>query len=275
MKLNLFVRKYVTCCALFAILMLMLIGCGAKKNEAALQTELADSAELVLQFPEELEAHVIREQSIYGEATTEAFYFQANEMQIPLFRIDVGNSELGDWLGALRTKSGDVPVTYTVFVVEEEEMALMGDTLYADLMEGFNTMLDGIVNDPRFTYEKAIEIGEEAPVSMNYWAVDLPESMWITENTENGNYEATFYTEICGENVALYVVRIGDVKAETELGFFEINGEKLAVSVGSFDLPERATWSTDDYSTAYRMMDTINNVIESIMQSKQFSTEAE
>ena len=136
-------------------------------------------------------------------------------------------------------------------------------------------MLDGIVNDPRFTYEKAIEIGEEAPVSMNYWAVDLPESMWITENTENGNYEATFYTEICGENVALYVVRIGDVKAETELGFFEINGEKLAVSVGSFDLPERATWSTDDYSTAYRMMDTINNVIESIMQSKQFSTEAE
>ena len=33
--------------------------------------------------------------------------------------------------------------------------------------------------------------------------------------------------------------------------------------------------SVDDKAAAYRMMDTINHVIETIMQSKQFSADAE
>ena len=33
--------------------------------------------------------------------------------------------------------------------------------------------------------------------------------------------------------------------------------------------------SVDDKAAAYRMMDTINHMVDTIMQSKQFSTEAE
>ncbi|MBR5583059.1 MAG: hypothetical protein IKW21_00865 [Lachnospiraceae bacterium] len=278
--MNLFVRKYVRFCALIMLflLSLALVGCGEKNVDADPQTELADSAELVLQFPEELENYVIREQSIYGSAVTEAFYIKNGDDAIPLFRVDVGDKNLGDWLGALRTKSGDVPVTYTVFVISEEDMASLGEnaqTLYAELMDGFNVMLDGIINDPRFTYEKTIDVGEEGSVSMSYWTVELPDNMWFTERTDAGNYEAIFYTEIRGESVALYEVRIGDVKAETELGLFEINGEKKPISIGSYDLLEMESWEEEDYSTAYRMMDTINHVIDTLMQSKQFSTEAE
>jgi len=54
-----------------------------------------------------------------------------------------------------------------------------------------------------------------------------------------------------------------------------VDGVKKPVSVESFDLGERETWSEDDYAAAYQMMDTINHVIETITQSKQFSTEAE
>lgn len=265
------------------VLLLVLPGCSNKTNEeetgpAETVVELADSAELVLQFPEELTEYVIREQTIYGSAITEAFYIKSGDAAIPLYRIDVGDGNLGDWLGALRTKSGDIPVTYTVFDISEEDMASLGEnaqSLYVDLMDGFNVMLEGIINDPRFTYEKTIEVGQEKNVSMNYWAVDLPDSMWFTEKMEDGNYEAVFYTNIRGEAVELYVVRIGNTKAETQLGLFEINGEKKSVSIESYDLPEKSTWEAEDYSTAYRMMDTINDVIEVIMQSKQFSTEAE
>lgn len=261
---------------LVAVLALILYGISAKNGQAVqAEEELADSAELILQFPEELSEYVIREQSTYGSAVTEAFYFKNGDEMIPLFRIDVGDKNMGDWLGALRTKNGDIPVTYTVFVVDEADMALLGDTRYADLMDGFNVMLDGIINDPRFTYEKTIDVGEEGSVSMSYWTVDLPDKIWFTEKTEDGNYEAVFYTEIRGERVELYVVRIGNTKAETELGLFEINGEKKPVSIESYDLLEMENWDEEDYSTAYRMMDTINHVIETIMQSKQFSTDAE
>ena len=59
------------------------------------------------------------------------------------------------------------------------------------------------------------------------------------------------------------------------MGYDELDGVKKPVSVVSFDLVERDSWAEDDYAAAYRMMDTINHVIDTIMQSKQFSTEAE
>lgn len=286
MRLNEFMHPHVkrSVQILLLILLVILVGCSSKTKKGVESgftdtvEELADSAELVLQFPEELSEYVIREQSIYGSAITEAFYIKNGDAAIPLFRVDVGDRNLGDWLGALRTKSGDIPVTYTVFAVSEEDMASLGEnaqSLYADLMDGFNVMLEAIINDPRFTYEKTIEIGEEENVAMSYWAVDLPDSMWFTEKMEDGNYEAVFYTDIRGESVELYVVRIGTTMAETELGLFEINGEKKPISIGSYDLLEKSNWEEEDYSTAYRMMDTINDVINAIMQSKQFSVEAE
>ena len=73
----------------------------------------------------------------------------------------------------------------------------------------------------------------------------------------------------------LYRVCIGEEQAESFLGYYKMDGVKKPVSVESFDLNERDDWSEDDHAAAYRMMDTINHVIEVIMQSKQFSAEAE
>ena len=80
---------------------------------------------------------------------------------------------------------------------------------------------------------------------------------------------------VVGKSELLETIHIGDNKADTELGLFEVEGIKKSISVGSFDLSEKANWTEDDYSAAYRMMDTINHVIEVIMSSPQFSLPVE
>ena len=58
---------------------------------------------------------------------------------------------------------------------------------------------------------------------------------------------------------------------ESDINNLDVNlGDLVEV-----DCAERGDWSEDDYAAAYRMMDTINHVIETIMQSKQFCTDAE
>ena len=271
---------------LFLLMTVLLVtGCSEQVKEqqpvetSSIVSQQEDGAlQLVLQFPEELAECVIREKSTYGLAVTETFYLKNGEDAIPLFRIDVGDQSLGDWLGTLQTENGNIPVTYTVFEISEDDMAALGENaevLYADLMNGFNLMLEQIFNDPSFTSEKAIEVGESQGMAMRYWTVDLPDDMWVEENMVEGNYEAVFYCSILGEHVAIYKVCIGEVTAETELGLFDVEGVKKTVSVGSFDIPENPNWSSEDYSMAYRLMETINLVIETIMQSEHFSMEAE
>jgi hypothetical protein len=75
--------------------------------------------------------------------------------------------------------------------------------------------------------------------------------------------------------VLLYRIIIGDEQTGSLLGYYKVDGVKKAVCVESFTLVERESWNEDDYAAAYRMMDTINHVIETIMNSKQFATEAE
>jgi len=217
----------------------------------------------------------VHEQSVYGAATTEAFYMKVGDAEeVPLFRIDVGDENLGEWLGLLKTENGDIPVTYTVFTVSDEQLTALGEeasNTYGELMNGFSTLLEGIFSDSRFTTEKPLAVGEDREVQMTYWTVKLPGKVSCSETAENGNYQAIFFGDIQGESVALYTVRIGEIKAESELGLFSVEGTDKPVTIESYDLGERASWSDDDYSAAYRMMDTINHVIETIMSSEQFS----
>ena len=281
-KLNSVLRKVCIWSLGFAMLMTM-SGCtkggfvGNKKNtdEMILYFSEPDNIPMLkLQFPEELSEYVIREQSTYGLSTTEAFYIKNSGDDIPMFRIDVGDEKLGDWLGVFKTDKGEIPVTYTVFTVSEDDIASLGENgreLYDELMRSFNILLETVFNDPRFSFDKQIDVGESHGVAMTYWTIELPDKMLFSENTSNGNYEAVFYTVLNGENVKLYTVCIGEEMAETQLGYFEIAGVKKPISVGSFDLSENYAWTEDDYAVAYRMMDTINDVIEVIMSSKQFS----
>jgi len=229
---------------------------------------------LFLQFPAKYADILAHEQEIHGELTTEVFSMRNGETDISLFRMDFGDETAGDWFGVLNTDDRIIPVTYTVFAPAEEELNAMSEATqeqYFALMDCFNDALNTIAADPRFTSERPLAVGADTEVKTTYWNLTLPSNMSVVETNENGTYIAMFYGEVVGERTALYTVRIGDDKAETELGLFEVDGVKKPVSVGSFDLSGKPNWTDDDYSAAYRMMDTINHVIETIMSSEQFS----
>lgn len=253
-------------------------GLQVSKQENASHYAKINTPYIDLLVPEELKDVITSDESTYGSVYTRAFYMHYGEIELPLWRIDFGDANMGDWVGMLKTDNGDTPVVMTAFAASEEELAALdeeGYKLFNDCMQAYSVMLDGIIADPRFSPDRPLAVGEDTSVKLTYWTVTLPDTMKVSESTEGGNYEAVFSAEVVGEMVRLYRVCIGENQAESLLGYYEVDGVKKPVSVGNFDLVERDSWSEDDYAAAYRMMDTINHVIDTIMQSKQFSTEAE
>lgn len=227
-----------------------------------------------LVLPLELEDVITDDESTYGTIYTRAFYMNYGGEELPLWRLDFGDPNAGDWVGMLKTDKGDVPVVMTGFAISDEELSALGEEgsqLYGKCMQGYSVMLDGIMSDPRFTAERPLAVGKDTDMKLTYWNVTLPDTMKVSEKNEGGNYEAVFFGGVLGEMVPLYRVCIGEEQAESFLGYFEIDGVQKPISVGSFDLLENPNWSTDDYSAAYRMMDTINDVIQQITSSEHFS----
>lgn len=252
---------------------------GMQANTAEQKSQaVVQSKYLSLQYPVGLMNVLSHEQDEYEGRITDAFYMNHGEDKIPLFRFDFGDVNAGDWMGMLKTESGDVDITSVVFLLTDEEYAALTEDeqkTYTDCMNAYSFMVEDIMKDFRFTNKKPLSIGEDAEVKTTYWTLTLPDNMSVVETQENETYIVTFYGEVAEESVALYTVHIGEDKVETELGLFEIDGVKKLISVASFELSEKTEWTEDDYIAAYSMMDTINHVIETIMSSKQFSTEAE
>lgn len=227
-----------------------------------------------IRFPAEYADMVEHTQENYNGCISEVFSLKSDETEVSMYRLDFGDRESGDWLGMLRTDEGDISVTYTVFGYDQEEFAGLDDHAkegYTILMESFNNLLSSIAADSRFLEEVTIDPGEENPVEMTYWTVNLPAGISWMENNQDGNYQASFYGEVCGERTALYTVHIGEPEARNVLGQFKVGEDMKNVSVESFDLPENANWTEDDKALAYCMMDTINNVIERIISSELYS----
>lgn len=265
--------------ALFVIAAIAVIAVGLTGSwKKELPCAKIETPYIDLVLPLELESFITNDEATYGTVYTRAFYMNYGGKVLPLWRIDFGDANAGDWIGMLKTDQGDIPVVSTGFTISDEDLAALaeeGAELYGQCMQGYAVMLDGIMADPRFTSERPLAVGEDTKLSMTYWDVALPDTMVVQENSNGGNYEATFFGEVVGEAVPLYRVRIGEEQAKSFLGYFEVGGAKMPVSVESLEISERDSWSEDDYAAAYRMMDTINDVIEAIMQSKQFSVEAE
>lgn len=214
--------------------------------------------------------------STYSEVYTCAFYMNFDGKSLPLWRVDFGDPNSADWIGILKTDQGDIPVAMTGFVISAEELEALGEQgaqLYGECMQGYSVMLDGIMADSRFTSERPVAVGEDIEMKTTYWTITLPSKMQVQESNKDGNYTTTFSGEIAGEMVLLYQFTVGEEQSGSLLGYFEVDGVKKAVCVESFALVERESWNEVDYATAYRMMETINDVINTIMSSKQFSTE--
>lgn len=268
------------------VIAIAVVACGIVLHAGkTVNTEMSQETQAVvqskyisLQYPVGLMNVLSHEQDEYEGRITDTFYMKHGEEKISLFRFDFGDVKAGDWIGMIKTETGDVDITSVVFLLTDEEYGALTEDeqkTYTDCMNAYSFMVEDIMKDPRFTNKKPLPIGEDTEVKITYWTLTLPSNMSVVETHENETYIVTFYGEIAENITALYTVHIGEDKVETELGLFEIDGIKRPISVASFDLSEKTEWTEDDYVTAYSMMDTINHVIETIMSSKQFTTEAE
>lgn len=227
---------------------------------------------ITLKFPEEDSAALIHEEEYLGNAVVEVFYMKTAGDDLPLYRIDFGDENAGDWLGIIKTDEEEITVTYTVFSATEEELQELDQQVetYSALMNDFNVLLNCIYEDSRFSSEKANDAVEDRELELTYWSLTLPELINCSEKTADGNYQADFYIEIQGEQILLYSVYIGDEQAETFLGQYEIEGNLKTISIETYDLND-SEWSDDERAIAYQMMDTINDVIQVICTSEQFT----
>lgn len=233
---------------------------------------------LTLRYPSALSVEVTCEQETEGAASSHVFYMVSGETKMPLYRVKFGDAEAGEWLGVLQTAEGDVPVTYTVFVLGAEDLAFLGEgaeAAYAELMNAFSIVLDSVYGDSRYLPDRTVEVGEEQTAEMTYWTITLPGKMHWAESTEGGAYLATFFGEVRGERIALYRVRIGGEPLQTVLGKYKINSVDHVVSLESSDLSQYTDWTDEERSAVYQMMETINIVIERITSSGQFTADGE
>lgn len=229
---------------------------------------------ITLKFPEKDSEALIYEEEKTGDTITEVFYMKTEGEDLPLYRLDFGDENAGDWLGIIKTEEKEIPVTYTVFTLSDEELEKLGkqEETYTELMNDFNVLLNSIHEDSRFSSEKEIDLGKDVNLKLTYWDLKLPEKITCSETVTDDAYQADFYTEIKGDQVNLYSVYIGEQQGTTILGQYKIDGVWKTISIESNDLGNDK-WSDEELREAYQMMDTINSVIETITKSRQFSDE--
>ena len=238
------------------------------------EQNVASNMYMAYTLPDVTEGAYAYEQEQVDTVVYEKYYLMLNGEKRLMYSINFGQEEEGTWLGLLEDDAGGTAITYTIYPFADDELAALTETQrqgYFELMDGLGTVLTSITEDSRFREDKPLPVGENQLVSLAYWALELPGNMTWTETNKDGEYQVVFSGWVQGEQVPLYTVRIGEIEAQSVLGTYRIGGEEKTLSVESFDLPRREDWTEDDYSTAYRMMETINDVIGVIDASQQFT----
>lgn len=270
---------------IFCIVVLMmgifiLTACGQKEQEAeknAVNTEvgeiLLETKYLTIRIPDTFGDKLIHRESVQDNNAVEIFSMALDDTEMELFRLYFNDANMGTQNGYLLIGADEISVSHYVCIYEDEDFADESiKEQYYRIMDVFTYVMDNIYNHPQFQQEKYIASVGQQENKMMYWSVELPENVNWQEQTIDGTYRADFYGEIQGETIQLYTIALGDMDADYSIGAFLIDGEEKTVWVKIYDLEDHANWQEEDYSNAYRMMESVNNVIDQILAS-EFYTE--
>lgn len=246
----------------------------ADKPEAYVSIEIAHG--ITLQYPVEYAGMLSHKQEKNGEAITETFSMKMEGIDTQLYQIHFGNEKAGEWLGTLLEEGKEVPVTYTIFLMSSEELdkreAEFADAYYL-LLDSVNDALSSILADDRLVTDvKNSEVSDNQNKSagMLDWSVYLQEGMSWSEFSEAGNDQVVFYGNVQEERFELFTVHIGTSDEGNPLGMYNLNGENKTVYVEVHELGQHENWSDDDYDAAYELMETVNTIVDAIVESENF-----
>lgn len=242
-------------------------------EETAESEKTIETAYLPVQISGEYVQNLEHRRVTEDSRAMEIFTMVKDNTEVELFRIYFDEEETGSYLGSLEVDGEEIPVTLEVPEYSDEMFAdEESRTVYYELMDTLNGVVETIQQDDRFSSNEKIPVQTEE-TQLSYWNFTLPAGMEQEESTEAGNYLATFYGNVNGSRYKLYSVALGEVTLRTVLGTYSVNGVPCTVSVESEELPVTDGWPDNAVLELYKMMESINDVIQTIMQSEGFSNQ--
>ena len=225
---------------------------------------------VVLKFPKEAAELVRYQQESEAEVVSQVFSMEVKGSMREVFRIWFNNYDAGTRMGYLTTEQGSIPVSYDVTPYTETEFPDEESwTRYYTVMDGFSTLLESISQSKAFRETDLQDDGETRTHTLKYWELTLPAAVRCEEITGETGYRVEFYGKIAGKEIKMYAIHLGEPAAQSELGFYLADGEKLRLTVESADLDSNLELSQQDHL----LMESINSVIPVIMADPNFTTE--
>lgn len=268
------------------VVMLSIVACSGKQQEEPLQGPLqAPEEEIVIKqpieietkygivkFPEELSANMRHMEVVEEDIALNVFYMLTAAGEYEVYRIYYADPNVGTHMGYLKTDDGEISVTYALSMYEDADFSSEEDVaLYHNMMNAFSVVMNSICEDSRFRETKAeVEVGSQE-VKLHYWTVNLPVNVQYQEVYEGDDYRVDFFGVVGGARIDLFSIGVGNIEAETKLGFLNVESEQKPVVVQSYNMDGYDTWSKEEQQIIYNMMASLNNIIQTIVSDKNYS----
>ena len=272
------------CMLMLLATLLGITACATNKDPLKAPMEAKNMQKLIeiqtqygpIQFPETLAANMRHEETTQGNVAVEVFYMITQSGEMESFRIYYGDSNMGTHMGYLETDAGEISVSYAICEYADEDFASEEDRiLFHNMMTAFTVVTNSIQADARYSELRAMEQVEERTAGLRYWSITLPDNIEWVETEADGVYRVDFYGMVAAERIDLYYVGLGEMEAESLLGYFTVDGQQKPVMLGISFQDAYDNWSAEEQRIIYDMMDSVNIVIQQIVSSKNFSEFAE
>lgn len=245
---------------------------STKPSETVEQIKI-DTAYVPLYFPGTYRDYLLHEQQREGNVIAECFYLSYQGTKTEVFRIYFGNDRLpAD--GYLHTEQGVISVsvlaanTANVQFVNEEAR-----DLYYRLLEQMNTAVETVRADSRFSENSGVA-PETQELSVFDRTLSLPSGIECEQTQEGELLRAEFYGTVSGQRVRLYCITLGEAQSDAVIGYYSVDGTYKSVSVLPDELIYLDGMSEEDQMSVLALMETLNEVVQSIMSSDNFTQEA-
>lgn len=265
-------RRVQRIAAVFLIILVIVLSGCTEQQEQTVKTMDVQTVYGVLKYPAELEEYLRHDEVLDAAVTIEVFYMLLPEGERELFRIYFGEDDPEGNFGYLTVEDREIPVSYATCEYEKADFPDNANwERYFTMMDGFNIVLQSIIEMPGFSEEKSSDPIELREVALRYWTLELPEYVTCREQEAENVYRAEFYAVLGGEEMPLYTVQLGEPAYEAVLGSYEVEGIPKIVSVESYDSVFEGQWNEEEKQLRYDLMDTINDVILVITESEAFT----
>ena len=246
------------------VALLLLTACG-KDGQSAADSIAVETTYITLRYPAEFEGKLTTREVVQDGISVVIFNAMIAEEDRELFRIYFNDEFMGDPAGYITLGDKEIPVCYDVCEYEDEvfKTEAMKEDYYA-LLDAFEAVVSSICEHPQYSADKYVPPVADSQVSLKYWTVTLPENVYWEEVESETGYRVEFYGFVQDFRVDLYSVGFGEMESDFTIGTYPVDGEEREILIRIYDVPGEDELGAEDANTVYRMLESVNAVVEAI-----------